>query len=94
MNPAIPPLTTLEAIQTWLRERVAGYVDIPFEEIRTDIRLVDYGMDSLAALTFSGEIEDEYGVELPATMAWDHPTIAAIAALLRQRLDEAAPAAS
>ncbi|MFE3634713.1 acyl carrier protein [Streptomyces sp. NPDC059168] len=94
MTSAIPPLTTVEAIQTWLRERVAGYVDTPFEEIRTDIRLVDYGMDSLAALTFSGEIEDEYGVELPATMAWDHPTIAAIAMLLRERLDQEATRAS
>jgi acyl carrier protein len=94
MTSATPPLTTTEGIQTWLRERVAHYVDMPAEEVRIDVRLMDYGMDSLAALTFSGEIEDEYGIEVPATMAWDHPTIAAIAGLLKERIDEAPAAAS
>ncbi|WP_328380547.1 acyl carrier protein (plasmid) [Streptomyces sp. NBC_00440] len=82
------PLKTTQGIQAWLRERVAGYVDMPVAEIRLDVRLVEYGMDSLAALMFSGEIEDEYGIEVPATMAWDHPTITAITELLSRRLDE------
>lgn len=94
MTSATPPLTTTEGIQTWLRERVAEYVNLPVEKILVDVRLVDYGMDSLAALTFSGEIEDEYGIEVPATIAWDHPTIAAIAALLKERGGDAPAAAS
>ncbi|WP_328537493.1 acyl carrier protein [Streptomyces sp. NBC_00344] len=92
MTSSAAPLTTTEGIQTWLRARVSHYVNIPVEQIRIDVRLTDYGMDSLAALTFSGEIEDEYGIEVPATMAWDHPTIVAISVLLRRRIDDAATA--
>jgi acyl carrier protein len=38
-----------------------------------------YGLDSLAAVTLSGELETALGRRLPATLAWDYPTISHLA---------------
>jgi len=39
-------------------------------------------LDSVAAVGLAGELEDWLDVELPATILWDYPTIAALAEYL------------
>lgn len=43
--------------------------------VATDRNLAEYGLDSIAALTIAGDLEDELGVELPPTLLWDYPSI-------------------
>jgi acyl carrier protein len=77
---------TPDAIRDWLVERVAYYVERPAEEIDVAEQLVDIGLDSVYALTLCGDVEDRFGLVVEPTMAWDHPTVEAIAEYLSQEL--------
>ncbi|MGN9759237.1 acyl carrier protein [Streptomyces sp. SD31] len=70
------------AVVDWLVEKVAFYLDVPTSGIAPDGKLVEYGLDSVYALALVGDIEDEYGIEVEPTLAWDHPTIESIAGLV------------
>ncbi|GAA3804209.1 acyl carrier protein [Streptomyces coacervatus] len=67
-----------EEIRSKLLSLVASYLEQPVTDIRSDGKLVDYGLDSIFALTLCGDVEDEYGIEVKSTLAWDHPTVDAI----------------
>ena len=83
--------TSPEQIRDWLTERVAAYLECPATIIRPDVPLVSYGMDSLYAVSFIGDIGLRFGVTVEETLAWDYPTIEAITSyldhLLRTRTD-------
>jgi acyl carrier protein len=66
----------------WVRERVAYYLEADPATIDVDTPLAEYGLDSLYALTLCGDIEDHFELVLEPTLAWDHPTISAIARYL------------
>ncbi len=53
--------------------------------------LAEAGLDSLGALELRSALGARFGVELPATLAFDHPTIAALGAHLAAALAVAAP---
>ncbi|WP_326678074.1 acyl carrier protein [Streptomyces sp. NBC_01237] len=78
--------STVETIRTWLTERVAYFLDIAPQEIAPDDLLVEIGLDSVYALTLCGDVEDEYGILVEATLAWDHPTIDALTAHIHSEL--------
>jgi len=73
-------------IQCWLVERVAAYLEKTPEDISTTLPLADMGMDSMYALSLCGDIEDKLNLEVEPTLAWDHPSIEAIAAYLVRQL--------
>ncbi|MEK2488303.1 acyl carrier protein [Kitasatospora purpeofusca] len=73
-------------LTTWLTERVAFYLEIPAEQIAPDVKLVEYGLESVYALALCGDVEDEYGIEVEPTLAWDYPTVEALVGLLQERL--------
>ncbi|OZM72936.1 polyketide synthase [Amycolatopsis antarctica] len=66
---------TATELRGWLVERVADYVELPAEQIRHDVELSEYGLDSVSALTVCTDIEDRFGVSIEPTALWDHPTI-------------------
>ena len=76
------PTVSTEELRTWLIDRVAFYLERPAAEIEGSAKLAEYGLDSLYALTLCGDIEDEFGIPVSPTLAWDHPTVDAIAELL------------
>ncbi len=53
--------------------------------------LADFGLDSLAAVELSGELEDWLGLELSPVVAWNHPTPAKLSSYLAERLVGPAP---
>ena len=71
-----PPDTEL---RSWLRARVAHYAQLDAAAIDTTATLTTYGLDSVYALILCGDIEDHLGLALEPTVAWDHPTIDALA---------------
>ena len=75
-----------EQIRSKLLSLVAAYLEQPVTDIRSDVKLVDYGLDSIFALTLCGDVEDEYGIEVKSTLAWDHPTVDAITDYLCETL--------
>lgn len=66
----------------WLAGRIAGFLDEEPDTIDIDRPLAELGLDSVYALTLCGEIEDGFGIEVEPTLAWDYPTITAMAQFL------------
>lgn len=77
---AHPPNT--QAIEDWLIERVSALVGVAPNQLDTAQPFATFGLDSIAAVGLAGELEDWLEIELPATILWDYPTIAALAEYL------------
>lgn len=71
-------------IQQWLVARVAAAVGVGAEEIDVTLPFSYYGLDSVAAVGLSGELEDWLGRKLPPTLTWDYPSIELLAEHLAQ----------
>lgn len=69
-------------IERWLIEKIAARVQTEPERIAADEPIARLGVDSTEAVVLSGELQEWLGVKVPPTVAWDHPTIAAMAAFL------------
>lgn len=67
-------------LETWLIDRIAHLAHLAPDDIDPDRSLESFGLSSVEAVTLAADLEDLTGIELPATLAWEHPTIAAIAA--------------
>ena len=76
----------LDDIRSWLRERVAFYLDQPAGSIDADVPLTDYGMNSIYAVSVLADIEDEFDVQFDSVPTWSHPTVNDIAAFLADKL--------
>ncbi len=73
-------------VSDWLGSWLIARVGIDPVDIEAGRRFDDYGLDSLTAVELSGELEDWSGVELTPTNAWEHPTIATMAAMVAAEL--------
>ncbi len=62
------------------------------EPLRSDVTFADAGTDSLIAVDLRNRLRVETGLALPATVAFDHPTPAVLAAHLADLLDGSGPA--
>ncbi len=64
-------------------------------DISRDRPFAEFGVDSLTAVELSQELEDEFKVPLPAIVAWNYPTPAALSRYLaEQSLGVAEPTTS
>ena len=54
---------------------MAAELDLDPGEIDVTIPLERYGLDSRAAVTLAGDLEDWLGRPVPVTLVWDYPTI-------------------
>ncbi|HEX4954984.1 MAG TPA: SDR family NAD(P)-dependent oxidoreductase [Thermoanaerobaculia bacterium] len=78
-SPARPAQAAIEA---WLVERVAQEAQVEANLVGRDQPLARLGLDSLATVMVIGDLETWLGRKLSATLAWEYPTIAALAAHL------------
>ncbi len=63
------------AIRVWLTDRLATVLNIAPVTIDSSESFDRYGLDSLAAITLTGDLEEWLDCELPVTLAWDYPNI-------------------
>lgn len=80
--------STAEGLADWLRIKIADLIGVEPSDIDPHAPLLDYGLESRQALILLGDVEDLLDRKLPATMAWDYPTIADLAAFIAARLKE------
>ncbi|MCX5096708.1 acyl carrier protein [Streptomyces sp. NBC_00365] len=73
---------TPDEVRTYLCACVAAQAQLPADQIRTDVPLSEYGLDSVYALTLCADIEDHYGMEIDSTVMWDHPRLDSLAEAL------------
>ncbi|QRO01038.1 non-ribosomal peptide synthase/polyketide synthase [Archangium violaceum] len=71
--------TTQQALESWLVSRLAARLRVRPESVRTDEPVTRYGLDSLAAVELTNEIETGLGVVLPMEVLLQGPTIAGLA---------------
>ena len=77
---------TLPQIRDWLTERVSFYLEIPVDAIDPEASLVTLGLDSVYAMTLSGDMADNFGADVEPTVAWDHGTINELATFIHGEL--------
>ncbi len=80
---------SVEALREWLTSKVADYAEREPDEIRPDVSLAEYGLDSMYALMLCGDIEDYLGLTVDPTVAWDYSTVDALTGYLDKELDRA-----
>lgn len=78
-----------DGVYEWLSARVALYLRRAPETIDPTVPLAEYGMDSVAALSLCGDLEEEFGLEVEPTLLWDFPTVAGLVRHLAAVLPDA-----
>src|SRR5205823_1176952 len=71
-----------EVIAAWLAARVAGPLGVRPEEVDTRRPLAGFGIGSIQAVRLAAELEEWLGRKLNPTLAYDYPTIDALADFL------------
>ena len=75
---------TATEIQDWAASKLSEALGVTPAEIDVQESLDNYGMGSIQAVSFAGDLEEWLGRDLPATLLWDYPTLAALAAHLAE----------
>jgi phthiocerol/phenolphthiocerol synthesis type-I polyketide synthase A len=82
----MPTEDVLRELEIGLRTILAGELGMPEEELELDRPFADMGLDSVMAMAVRREVEQLVGIELSATMLWNYPTVAALAAHLANKV--------
>ncbi|WP_404954886.1 acyl carrier protein [Streptomyces sp. 147326] len=91
--PTARPAAAIDGVppHEWLYARLSLYLRRAPETIDPSVPLAEYGMDSVAALSLCGDLEDEFGLEVEPTLLWDHPTVTSLVGYLSTVLPAASP---
>jgi len=93
---ALAPAARASTLRTMIRRTLATVLG--FEEAATEIstraKYFDLGMDSLMAVEFRNRLQQTFEIPLPATMAFDYPTIETLAESIGTALAARTPAAT
>jgi glutamate-1-semialdehyde-2,1-aminomutase len=76
------PQPGVEEIQAWLVAELARRLNLTPEEIGVREPFARYGLDSIGAVGLSGELENWLGRRLDPTLAYDYPSVSALASYL------------
>ncbi len=79
-------LVSVESMKSWLVNWLADALAIDGPRIDPSQTFLSYGLDSVQAMSMVGDIEARFGGRLPPTLAWDYPTVDAMAEHLAERL--------
>ncbi|MDR9402064.1 MAG: AMP-binding protein, partial [Halothece sp. Uz-M2-17] len=72
-------------IQSWLVAKLAEKLHCSPQEIDINAEFASYGLDSVAMVSLSGELENWLGERLDPTLAYNYPSIASLSKYLTQR---------
>jgi amino acid adenylation domain-containing protein len=81
-----PPLSSKEAIENWIVERLASKLQIPADAVNRSEPLVRYGLDSLNAVELMYEVESSLGIKLDMVSFLSEVSIEEIASLAAAQL--------
>lgn len=84
-----------ETVEKWLGEWMVEQIEISPEEFDFNRPFAESGLDSITGVELSVELEETFGVPLPAVVAWNYPTPAALSRYIaEQTVARETPAAS
>jgi len=81
----VKPLEASDVL-LWLVSRFARWLKMKPDELDTSQRISQYGLDSVAAVSLSSELEDELGIQLETAVIWEYPTLESLAGHLAGEL--------
>jgi acyl carrier protein len=73
-------------LRDWLCAHLAATLKVAGGTIDPAEPMSAYGLDSLRAVAVLTEVEERVGFEIDSDVLWDHPTVAAFARYLAERL--------
>jgi acyl carrier protein len=73
---------TSREIEAWLVAAIARSLQVGVHQIDPRRPFADFGMDSVAAVELSGDLEEWLGRRISPTVVWDYPTVSLLAAHL------------
>ncbi|PRC45206.1 polyketide synthase, partial [Mycobacterium sp. ITM-2017-0098] len=76
----------LAELEAGLRAVLAIELRIADDDVDSDRPFAEMGLNSVMAMSIRREVEQLAGIELSATMLWNHPTIASLAAHLAEKV--------
>jgi phthiocerol/phenolphthiocerol synthesis type-I polyketide synthase A len=82
----MPREELLSELENGIRVILASELRMPEAELQLDRPFAELGLNSVMAMSIRRQAEEFVGIELSATMLWNHPTISALAAHLAKRL--------
>ena len=71
-----------EQIETQLLQWLQHHCQVPDTELNGDKPFAEFGVDSLAAMELSGELENWLRIKIPTIVAWQYPTPTTLATYL------------
>ncbi|WP_067654382.1 acyl carrier protein [Nocardia harenae] len=77
---------TADIIADWISAEIAEMLELPVSEIDPDGLFLEVGLSSVQAVEISDSLQRWLGRDLPPTLAYDYPTINAVAAYLVEEL--------
>jgi acyl carrier protein len=89
-NGSISPVS-VDFLKSWLSGWMAHELATDPGELDTAQTFLSYGLDSVQAMSMVGDLEAKFSRRLNPTLAWDYPTIDALAQHLADHLEVAAP---
>ncbi|MBA3500352.1 MAG: acyl carrier protein [Myxococcota bacterium] len=73
---------TATQIEAWLVRAIAKSLRIDEKQVDPARPFAELGIDSVAAVELSGDLEDWLGTHVAPTVVWDYPTITLLASHL------------
>ena len=73
---------SVDEIEAWLIERLRAHLGDASQAIDPHLPFSYYGLDSLDAVALATELETWLGVAVAPDIAWDYPTVHAVATYL------------
>ena len=74
----VPAGASAKEIQAWLSRYLSAELGVAAHEIELDRPFSQLGMDSVAATRLAADLGAWFGVALPPTTAWSHPSVLAL----------------
>ncbi len=82
----MPPEEMRAGLQQGVRAILAGELRLPEDQIELDKPFAEMGLNSVMAISIRRQLEQLVGIELSATMLFNHPTIASFTGYLVARI--------
>ncbi len=64
-----------DSLRLWMLSRISEYTQVKLEDLDSSSSFDRFGLDSLNAVTMSGDLEILLGLSLEPTLLWKYPTV-------------------